>query len=185
MILIIFMVALGCLAALLAIVWLACKPLPAESAPKLDGPVEELTALHSQRLPQLRQSLDPADTSYVQSRLSPAKERQWRRERRKIVREFLSGLAEDFARIDRLGRTVASFSPTFSRRQEIERIGLSLRFRVNYRILCVRLALGELESARQIAGLAELIGNMAARTEAAMARLQEASDRRAGANLSA
>ncbi|MGH9683430.1 MAG: hypothetical protein ACRD4S_07450 [Candidatus Acidiferrales bacterium] len=178
-------IVFGCLAALLAIAWLVCKPLPAETARDVDGPIEELAALHSRRLPQLRQSLDPADASYVQRRLCPAKERQWRRERRKIVRDFIEGLAEDFARIDRLARTVASLSPALSRRQEIERIGLSLRFRVGYRIVCVRLALGELESRRQITALAELIGNMAAQTEAAMAQLQEASDRRAGANFGA
>jgi hypothetical protein len=153
------------------LIWLLGKPLSEETSlgPKK---IEELLPLHTQHFPQLRQSLASADSRYIRRKVSQEVEREWREERRRILQDFLIGLAQDFARLDQLSRVVASLSPRFSRREEAERIRLSLRFRINYRIVSIRIAAGHPGSMRRLVRLTELVGNLSARAEAAMARLE-------------
>jgi hypothetical protein len=164
--------ALASIAILLALGWLVTRPLPEEISLKPATRIEELLCKHTRHFPQLRQSLASANSRYVRRRASKEIERTWREERRRILESFLAGLAEDFARLDRLGRMVASLSPKFSRREEVERIWLNLRFRFNYRVMKLRIAMGGFGSMRHLARLAELVGGLSARAEAAMARLE-------------
>lgn len=166
--------------ALAAIGWLVLKPLPKEASAGLVNNIEELLPLHSRHFPQVRQALASADAQYVRRRASQETERMWREERRRILRSFLDGLAEDFARLDRLSRMVASLSPRFSRREEIERAWLSLRFRLNYRMTVLRISLGGPGSASQVSHMTELVANLSSRAEAAMTRLEVASSGRIG-----
>ena len=161
---------------LLAIGWLVLKPLPRETAQR-DSKLEELIPLHSPHFPQLRQALASADSQYIRRKTSKEAERLWREERRRILQAFLDGLVEDFVRLDQFARLVASHSPHFSRREELDRASLSLRFRLGYRIMSMRIATGSLESVRQMGRLTELVGNLSARAEAAMARLEIAPPR--------
>jgi Na+-transporting methylmalonyl-CoA/oxaloacetate decarboxylase gamma subunit len=161
---------------LLAIVWLVLKPLPKEAV-QTEVTLEELVPMHSQHFPQLRQALASADVQYVRRKTSKEVERQWREERRRILQAFLDGVVEDFVRLDQLARLIASHSPHFSRREELERAWLSLRFRFGYRIMSMRIASGSLGSVRQMSRLTGLVGNLSARAEAAMARLEIASPR--------
>src|ERR1700733_9913288 len=80
----------------------ASKPLAEEKSARLINNIEDLLPLHSQHLPQLQQSLASTDTRYVRRRTSDEIERMWREERRQVVARFLSGVAADFARIERL-----------------------------------------------------------------------------------
>jgi len=157
---------------LAAIGWLLGKPLPKETSLDLGNQIEELLPLHSQHFPQLRQALESTDLQYVRRKTSRETERTWREERRRILRSFLDGLAEDFARLDRLSRVVASLSPRFSRREELERVWLSMRFRFGYRIISMRISSGTFASVHQLRRMTELIGNLSALAEAAMARLE-------------
>jgi hypothetical protein len=168
--------AILALSLLLAIGWLVLKPLPKEAS-QPDSTMEELMPLHSPHFPQLRQALASADAQYIRRRMSKEVERQWREERRRILQAFLDGLVDDFVRLDQFARLVASHSPHFSRREEFKRAGLSLRFRLGYRIMSMRIATGSLGSVRQMARLTELVGNLSARAEAAMARLEVAPPR--------
>src|ERR1700689_5773183 len=94
------------------------KPLAEEKSARLINNIEDLLPLHSQHLPQLRQSLSSTDTRYVRRRTSDEIERMWREERRQVVARFLSGVAADFARIERLPLGVASLAPESSKREE-------------------------------------------------------------------
>jgi hypothetical protein len=157
---------------LAALVWLVSKPLPEETTLSLDSKIEDLVPLHTQHFPQLRQALASADTKYVRQKATAELHSMWREERRQILKSFLAGLAEDFARLDRLGRIVASLTPRFSRREELARIWLSLRFRLTYRIVSIWISAGGAGSTRQLGYLTELVGNLSARAEEAMMRLE-------------
>lgn len=154
------------------LIWLLGKPLAEETSLAPGKKIEDLLPLHTVHFPQLRQSLASADSRYIRRKVSQEMEREWRDERRRILQDFLVGLAEDFARLDQLSRVVASLSPQFSRGEEAERIWLSLRFRANYRIVALRIATGHPAPLRRLVRLTELVGNLSARAEAAMARLE-------------
>ncbi len=173
--LVVVLITSATLAILGAMVWLVTKPLPEESSLSLDSKIEELVPLHTQHFPQIRQALESTDNRYVRQRATPALHRLWREERRQILRSFLAGLAEDFARLDRLSRIVASLTPRFSRREELGRIWLSLRFRLTYRITSIRISAGGAGSARELNYLTVLVGSLSARAEAAMIRLESRS----------
>src|SRR5712692_6006824 len=159
---------------LLALLWLLREKSEARLEPKaaLKPATEQLFPLHCRYFPQVRQALSPADQEYLRKRASPRIRGQARAERRRVTRQFLVGLAEDFSRLERLGRTVAALSPQVSRKREAERLWLGLEFRALYRVVLVRLMLGSV-SVPQLARLTELIGSLAAQIAAGMAALEE------------
>jgi hypothetical protein len=160
------------LAITVMLVWLVGKRLPEESSLGLDSKIEDLVPLHTQHFPQLRQALDSTDSRYMKQKATGELRRQWREDRRRILRGFLTGLAEDFAKLDRLARTVASLSPKISRREELGRIWLNLRFRLNYRIVWIWLSTGGMGPVGRLSYLTSLLGDLSARAEAAMTRLE-------------
>jgi hypothetical protein len=170
--LVVLLITCGTLIILGCLVWLVSKPLPEENSLSLESKIEDLIPMHTQHFPQLRQALESADSRYVRQKANAALHRIWREERRQILRSFRVGLAEDFARLDRLARIVASLTPRFSRREELARIWLSLRFRLTYRIVSIWTSAGGAGSARRLSTLTELVGSLSARAEAAMIRLE-------------
>ena len=133
--------------------------------------------IHCRHFPQVRQALSAADQQYLEQRASAPVRRQARRERRKVAQQFVTGIKEDFLRLDRVGRTVASLSPGVSRKLEFERLRLMLRFWMLYGLVRMQLAMG-VSVVTELARLTELVGGLAAQTERAMAALEEASARR-------
>src|SRR5277367_5664367 len=91
--------------------WAALKPLPEEMAGRHQDRMEDLLAMHARHFPQLRQALATLDADYVRRKASGEIERHLHEERRRIVQSFLSGLAEDFGRLERLMRVVREMSP--------------------------------------------------------------------------
>ena len=160
------------LAGLAILIWLISKPLPEESGFQVVSRIEDLVPLHSQHFPQLRQALDLTDSRYMRQKATPDLLRKWRDDRRRILMAFVAGLGEDFAKLDRLGRTVASLSPKLSRREELKRIWLNLRFRVNIRFVKFWIHAGGTRPLMRLRYLTTLLGDLSARTEAAMARLE-------------
>lgn len=160
--------------------WLGLKPLPNEMAQR-ETAIEELTSLHAPHFPQLRRSLESADVEYIRRNTSKEADRLWREERRRILRAFLNGLAEDFVRVDQFARLVTLQSAHACRREELELALLSLRFRLGYRVTSMQITTGSLRSVRQVRQLTDLIGNLSARAESAMTLL-EISPPRAKAN---
>ena len=90
------------------------------------------------------------------------------RERRQVARQFLSGLHEDFSKLERLARMVAALSPVVSHEQETQRFLLGLRFRLLYAAVWLRLSLGPVPLL-QLGELTNLVGRLAVRMEQAMA----------------
>jgi|SRR5713101_1729589 len=64
------------------------------------------------------------------------------RDRNKIAGQLLIALREDFFRLDHLMCAVAAVSSEISREKELERLWLSVRFNVRYRLALLTLSLG-------------------------------------------
>jgi len=150
----------------------ASKPLAEEKSARLINNIEDLLPLHSQHLPQLRQSLASTDSRYVRRRTSDEIERMWREERRRVVARFLSGVAADFARIERLAVVVASLAPETSKRDEAFRAWVRFRFRILYRVASRWTAAGRPLSTGPLVRLTNLVANLSAYTENAMKQLE-------------
>lgn len=166
------------LALLVALVWLLHRPSSwagtTESERSLEP--ENLFPIHCRHFPQIRQALSEADGEFLRGRASGRTLREWRGERRDVLRQFLAGLGQDFARLDRLARTVAALSPEVSREREMERLWLSVRFLVMHRLVSLRLATG-VAPLPQVVRLTELVGSFAAQVEARMAALDQTPSR--------
>jgi hypothetical protein len=142
----------------------------------LDQGVEELLPRHYRYFPQIRQALSAADQNYLRERASPKLAEKARRERRAIAKQFLAALREDFTNLNRLARIIASLSPVISREQETERLILSLKFRLLYAWVWLRLSAGN-ASLPQFEHLTGLVGQLSARLEQAMTAISAMSAR--------
>jgi hypothetical protein len=149
-------VAIG-LGILLALAWLLFSPrwsLGQEEHQALE--IEKLQVLHCRHFPQISQLLRAEDLDFLQPRAPASLLRQWRRERARILRQYLDGLAQDFAHLERLARLLASLSPEINRRQEWEWLKLGLQFRALFGLVLLRGALGGI-SLRPLARLTDMI----------------------------
>jgi hypothetical protein len=151
---------------------LLSKPLPEEISTDSGMKIEDLLPLHSQHLPQLRQSLEFNDSRYLRRNTSEEAEHMWRDERRQIVAHFLRSVAIDFARTEQFAKVVASLTPKPSRHNEAFRAWLSFRFRVSYRLLSVWIAAGKPLSIGPLIHLTNLVANISADAENAMEQLE-------------
>jgi hypothetical protein len=128
-------------------------------------------AVHCRHFPQIRQVLSPDDAAFIAQRLSAPARRQWRAERRRVLRHYLAGLKEDFAGLERLARTVAVLSPQVTQSLEAERLWLGVRFRFLYTLALLQLATG-FSGVPEFQRLTDLLGGFAAQVEAGMAALE-------------
>jgi|GEM_PF-1233808 hypothetical protein len=151
--------------------WAALKPLPEEMSGRRQDRMEDLLALHAQHFPQLRQVLAALDADYVRRRASGEVERHLHQERQRVAQSFLSGLAEDFGRLERLLGVVREMSPAEPWIHQFQRAERRFRFRVNYRIASLQIQSARLQSTNRLARLTELVGNLSVQIEASMARL--------------
>jgi hypothetical protein len=156
---------------LLKLGWAALKPLPEEAAGRRQDRTEDVLALHAQHFPQLRQALATLDDAYVRRKASGEIERHLHEERRRIVQSFLSGLAEDFGRLERLLRVVRAMSPAESWIRQMQRDIARFQFRVNYRIASLQIPSARPKSTNRLARLTELVGNLSEQVEVGMAHL--------------
>jgi hypothetical protein len=147
------------------------EPLPAEMGARHQDRMEDLLALHARHFPQLRQALATLEADYVRRKALGAIERHLHQERRRIVGSFLSGLAKDFGRLERLMRVVREMSPAEPWIHQFQRAGRRFRFRVNYRMASLQIQSARLRSTNRLARLTELVGNLSVQIEAGMARL--------------
>lgn len=173
--------------ALLGLLFWLLLPLALEKKSAKNGcpqKLEKLGPLHSQHFPQIRQVLSTSDDSFLRPRISAQARGAWQAERRRVLRNYLSGLREDFDQLDCMARTVAALSPRVNRAQETERFWLSVQFRMLYRIAAVRVAAGSV-SLPQVERLTQLVGGLAAQIEAGMAALERDSASQLGAAFSA
>lgn len=138
---------------------------------------------HYRYFPLIRQALSEADDKYLGETAPRHVARQARQARRAVVRGYMHGLREDFSNLERLGRMVAALSPVIDRRQETERIVLSLKFQLVYGLVWLRFSTGRVPLG-QIQYLTGLVGQLASRMEQAISEINGLSAERlsGGAN---
>jgi hypothetical protein len=132
--------------------------------------IEKLQPLHCRHFPQISQLLRPDDLTFIGRRAPAPMTRAWRRERRRILRQYLNGLAEDYIRVEHLARLIASLSPEVSRKQEWEWFWMGLQFRVVLQFLRLKLSLGSL-SLPQLTRWTDFVSSQAADLEFRMSQL--------------
>lgn len=132
--------------------------------------LEELGPLHSRHFPAVQQALAPGDREYLARRASARLRRRVRAERRRIARQFLAGLREDFGRLNRMAVIVARLSPQLERSSEWRRFRLLARFQFFYALVWLNLELGG-SAIRELVQLTRLIGSTSSRLEAAISEL--------------
>jgi len=136
----------------------------------VDQAFENISPKHYLYLPQIRQALSAADYRYLREQAPPHVARRAVRERRAVARRFLSGLLEDFSKLERLARIIAGLSPAISKKQEGERLLLGMQFRMLYALVWIWLSLGRVPM-RQIEDLTGLVGRLALRMQQAIAEV--------------
>jgi hypothetical protein len=149
-------VAIG-IGILLVLAWLLFSPhwSATDTGPQVFES-EKLKNLNCRHFPQIGQVLRNEDLLFIQ-RMAPAKlARRWRKERSRILRRYLNGLAKDFARLEHLARLLAALSPEISRKQEWEWLKLGMQFRILFVLVNLRISLGSI-SIFQLARLTDLI----------------------------
>jgi hypothetical protein len=133
---------------------------------------EESGQRHVSYFPQVRQALVAEDFAFLSSRGSPQLARRLRRERRKIALAYLACLREDFLKLWRLARVIASMSPQVGVGQELARLRLGLIFSVRYETIRIQFLFG-FSPLPELGSLSDVVSRLSIRLETAMKNLGE------------
>jgi len=134
---------------------------------------DDLLPRHYRYLAQVRQALSQEDENYLRTRANPNARELARQTRRAVALKFLSGLRDDYRRLDKLARLLTALAPNPDKPRELERIWFAIRFEVLWVLVWIRVRVGATPM-RQVQQLAELIGTLAVRLGAGMEALQRA-----------
>lgn len=174
----VFLAILASLAILLVLLWLLFGSPPNQTVSSLDSlEIEKILPVNCRHFPQISQLLSQEDTQFMRKRAPHHVVNKWRAERRGILRQYLSGLRQDFTHLQRLARLIAALSPEVRKRQEWEWVWLALQFHFSYRMAALKLALGSF-SPEALAGLTEMIAGLTSELENRMALIAEHSPSR-------
>lgn len=170
---------LASLAILLTLLWLLFGSSKNETGLSFDASqIEKLLPTNCRHFPQISQLLSQEDAEFMRKRAAPHHiVGKWRAERRGILRQYLSGLRQDFMRLERLARLIAALSPEIRKGQELEWVWLALQFHVSYRMAALKLALGSF-SPEGLVELTEMIAGLTGDLENRMALIAEHSPSR-------
>jgi hypothetical protein len=160
------------LALLILLAWALRNPERRRASRVEPASLEQPGPRHATYLPLIRQALSPADLEFLAARGSPSLARRVRKERRRVALSYLNELRNDFQRLLRLARVIASLSPEVGAAQEWERLRLSFRFSFRYQIVRAGLYCGLLVLP-QLSGLSQIVSELAFRMETAMKELGE------------
>lgn len=94
---------------------------------------------HSFRLPQILQSLQPADTEFLERRGLRSLRQRIRAERTQIALRYVNRLESDYETMLEASRILAVMSPKVLSMDEFERLRLSMRFARNCFLMRLRL----------------------------------------------
>jgi len=136
---------------------------------------ETLLPQHYKYFPQVRRAISQEDAQYLLLRATPAVRRAARRKRRTVALKFLTGLRDDYRRLDRLARVLTTLAPAANQQRELQRLWLACKFEVRWRIVWLEVCSGAAPVA-QLQNMAGFIGALAARTQASMNALQESTN---------
>jgi hypothetical protein len=167
---VLFSVIVACLVA--ALVWALCPPAMRKSFADEPASLEEVGPRHCTYLPLVRQALSAKDFSFLESRRSGKLAKRLRKERRRIALSYLANLHDDFLRLLRVAKAIATLSAEIATAQELERIWLSFQFAFRYRVLWIGLFIG-LPSLGRLDGLSQMVSELAVRMETAISELGE------------
>lgn len=159
------------IAIFILLLWLLFAPKWGTPRPAIQSlKIEQLEPLHCRHFSQIRFLLRQDDLKFVERSAPRELARTWKRDRRKVLRKYLNGLAEDFACLEHLARMIASLSPEVSRKREWEWFWLGIQFRVVFQLLVIRIVLGE-RSLPQLARLTDFVASHAAKLEVRMSQM--------------
>jgi len=144
------------------------KPLNQSGITELEGKEQ----CHATHCPHIRQALDPADFAYLAAAGGAKLARNVRRERRRVVNDYLVALRGDFDHLLRLARAIAVLSPEVVAVHEFERLRLTLEFQWRCRLIGLRLMLGA-ATLPQVSGVSDLVSHLAVRLENTLKELGE------------
>ena len=105
------------------------------------------------------------DFDFIRWRLPKKDASRLRRERQRALQKYLDAIGEDFARLDRMARILASLSPKVERREELERLKLELRFRILFRVARIRVLLGVGVGVPTLGHLADVVAGLSRQVE--------------------
>jgi hypothetical protein len=132
---------------------------------------ETLLPQHYKFFPQVCRAMSAEDARYLQLRVTPAVRRAALRARRTVALKFLTGLRDDYRRLDRLARALTTLAPSADQQREAQRIWLACKFELRWRIVWLEIWSGAAPVA-QLQNIAGFIGGLAARTQNSMNVLQ-------------
>ena len=170
-------------AILLVLFWLLFGSKAPETTSTInDLQIEKLLPVNCRHFPQIAQMLKQEDSQFLRRRAPRHIEREWCGERRRILRQYLKGLRQDFTRLERLTRLIAALSPEIRKGQEWEWMWLGLQFHLSYRMVALKIALGSL-SPDGLARLTEMIAGLASELENRMTLITQYSPSRLRVNV--
>lgn len=125
--------------------------------------------------PQVCRALSAEDAQFLQERATPAVRHAALKARRAVALKFLSGLRDDYTKLNRLARVLASLAPSANEHREAQRIWMSLQFRFRWRVVWLEIWSGA-TPITQLQSMAGFIGGLAAQMQTSMSVLQESTD---------
>jgi hypothetical protein len=123
-------------------------------------------------MPQIRQSMDPADFEFAKAKGGRHLETRLRRERRNVALLYLAAIRRDFEHSLRVARVIAVLSPEVSGSHEYERIRLAMIFRWRFQMTKARLLIGIIPQP-QLLTVWRMAASIAMQMEETMAKLGE------------
>jgi hypothetical protein len=136
---------------------------------------EALLPQHYRYFPQVSRALSAEDARFLQSRASPKVRRGALQARRNVALQFLAGLRDDYRKLDRLARVLASLAPSANQQREAERLWLALQFEMRWRVAWLEIWSG-VAPITELQKMAEIIGGLAAQMQTSINVLQESAD---------
>jgi hypothetical protein len=136
---------------------------------------DSLLPQHYKYFPQVSRALSEEDARFLQTRAAPDVRRSALRARRSVALNFLTGLKDDYQKLDRLARVLASLAPSANQRREAHRIWLAFRFGFRWRVVWLEIWSGAAPIS-QLQSMAGLIGGLAAQMQTSMNAIQESAE---------
>lgn len=142
------------------LLWLLLGPQKSQPARAWSAlEIKQLLPVHCRHFPQIRLILSTEDEIFLKGRMPSPDLKQWRAERKHVLRLYVHGLSEDFEHLQQLARLISAFSPEVKRSREWELLWLGLEFRARYRLTLLRLALRALPL-EELAKMTELVAGL-------------------------
>jgi hypothetical protein len=133
---------------------------------------ETLLPQHYKYFPQVCRALSNDDLEFLKSRASPAVRRSALRARRSVALKFLTGLRDDYQRLNRLARVLTTLAPSANQYREAQRIWMAVQFRFRWSLVWLEIWSGAAPVA-ELQSMAASIGALAAGMQKSMNLLQE------------